>query len=135
LREAGGNSSNIINMRYAAMLLALLWAVWWVSWGFLSVMLLPGLAASGIAVRVIPGILFLLATFSAWKSEYLCGLALVVVGLLVLVGFPAWAPRWYPSDATVFVMAVGGLPPLLAGALFMEVRRRRIRAELEEFED
>ena len=117
------------------MFIALLWAAWWTCWGFLSVMLLPGLPTGGVAVRVIPGILFLLAAFSAWKSEYLCGLALVVVGLLVLVGFPAWAPWWYPPDATAFVLATAGLPPLLSGALFLDVRRRRIRAELEEFDE
>ena len=116
------------------MLVALLWAAWWVSWGFLSVMLLPDLTAPGIAVRVIPGILFVLAAFSAWKSEYLCGLALVAMGLLVLVGFPAVAPWWYPSEATVFVMSTAGLPPFLSGALFLLERRRRLQAELEEME-
>jgi hypothetical protein len=121
-------------MRYLAMLVALLWASWWLYWGGLSVMLLPDLGTGGVAIRIIPGVLFLLATLSAWRNEDLCGFLLVGAGLAILIGFPTAMPHWYPSNATVFVMAAGGIPPACAGALFLLERRKRLRAELEELE-
>jgi len=102
--------------------LALLWAGFWTfffvaeAWAWNS----PGRVA---AIWAGIGILFLIAAVVPWAWERRGGLLLSVLGLLVGVVYPLWAPARLSllSRATTTLMLCG--PPIAAGAIFLMHRR------------
>ncbi len=101
-------------MRYIARGLALIWAGWWVFCNGASLMLNFSLGWLLVAICIS---LFLLASAAIpWRWEVIGGVVLVLEGLALFtaqmfVGFGGW-PH-------ILMVLAGGLPPLVAGILFL----------------
>lgn len=108
-------------LRWFARLLALAWAGYWI-YARLSTALLDGASSAGLVVAAInPGMLFLVSVIIAWRWELGGGLLLLFEGALVPI---ILSGGW-------FALLTMALPPILAGALLIAVRRRPDRREAE----
>jgi hypothetical protein len=107
-------------LRYVARTVALLWAGLWTLFGLLAGVG-EGLDLPGILMHTaVPGLVFLLTVFVAWRWELPGAVLLGLVGLLTLFVFGfARTPEG---------LALLTLPPLFAGALFLASWRADKRA-------
>lgn len=102
--------------------LALVWASVIALFGLVSGATRPGLIGILMnAPNALPGVGFLICVALAWRWEALGGAILVVEGLLV---FPIFMSFGRPPSMILPVMLALGLPPLLAGWLFIASWRR-----------
>jgi hypothetical protein len=111
-------------MRDIARILALVWAGWWTFFGLASG-LGEGLDPSGVAIHIaMPGLIFLIVALIAWRWEAIGGILLGLVGLIVLIAYPATTYGRLPPATISFAVLTMALPPLVAGMLFFEGWRR-----------
>ncbi len=120
-------------LRRVGLIIGLVWAVLWtmflgasaLSQGF-GPITNEALVAS---VVLASGVLILwLSIVIAWKRELVGGILLIVAGLLVIIGYPVGAAGRIDPLGIVLVVVIMGLPPVVAGLLFLlswrEERRR-----------
>lgn len=89
-------------------------------------------AGNWIAHLLLPGglLLGILALARRWPASG--GIVLVLAGMLVSVGYPLTVGQRFPVETSLFVVALMGLPPLVAGLLFIASDRvARTRQEVE----
>lgn len=109
-------------MVFIARVLALLWAGFWLFF-FVAESLAwhtPALAAAPWAGL---GLLFVILALVPWRWEVMGGVLLVVAGLLTGVAYAIWAPRGLPLVSRMITTTVFGVPPLVAGILFLRHHR------------
>ncbi|MBA7477734.1 hypothetical protein ES707_13148 [subsurface metagenome] len=123
-------------LRRVGLIIGLVWAVLWtiflgasaLSHGF-GPITSEALVAS---VVLASGVLILwLSIVIAWKRELVGGILLIVAGLLVIIGYPVGAAGRIDPVGIVLVVVIMGLPPVVAGLLFLlswREERRRLKA-------
>jgi len=123
-------------LRRVGLIIGLVWAVLWtmflgasaLSQGF-GPITNEALVAS---VVLASGVLILwLSIVIAWKRELVGGILLIVAGLLVIIGYPVGAAGRIDPVGIVLVVVIMGLPPVVAGLLFLlswREERRRLKA-------
>jgi hypothetical protein len=105
-------------LRYSARIITLVWAGWWTFFGLASG-IGEGAGILGILEHTtLPGLIFLVTAFTAWRWERAGGTALVVMGLLVCIGYPLTTSGQMPSSVVTSVVLTMVMPPLAAGGLF-----------------
>jgi hypothetical protein len=105
-------------MANGARLISNLWAASWISLGVAS-----GISQGLTFVRIlfdliISGLFFALLQFLAKRREMLGGLLLLLIGLILMVGFPTLS-RHLHGNALASVILTLALPPLVAGIMYM----------------
>ena len=111
-----------LRMVFIARVLALVWAVFWLSFFIVESLAwrtpaLVTLSWTGV------GLLFVILALLPWRREGLGGLLLVIVGLAVGLAYVIWAPLGLPLASRVVTTLVFGGPPLVAGILFLSYHR------------
>ena len=80
------------------------------------------------------GVTFLWGSlFIAWKRELVGGILLIVAGLLVIIGYPLGATGRIDPVGIALVALFMGLPPIVAGLLFIlswRKEQRRLNAPI-----
>jgi hypothetical protein len=105
-------------LRYAARIIALLWAGWWMFSGLASGSD-EGLDILGILKQITtPGLLFLVFAVIAWRWEGIGALYLVATSLLIFVGY-LFTHNWIEIQAALSMLIALAAPPLVAGGLFI----------------
>ncbi|HDP70298.1 MAG TPA: hypothetical protein ENN38_05785 [Actinobacteria bacterium] len=104
--------------RMVARTLGLIWALWWFLFEFLS-----GIEESSgffdtLVHIFVPGGLFLIIVFIAWRWEYIGGIVLITDGLFLAVGYPYVTWGKLPFLAIFLMLLTMALPPILSGILF-----------------
>ena len=103
---------------YAARGLAILWAGFWIWFGFASG-LAEGLTPRGVLVHTaVPGLFFLVFVAVAWRWEAVGGALLVLVSILIAIAYPMLFRR-LPALTIFLTDLTLALPPLVAGVLFL----------------
>jgi DNA-binding transcriptional LysR family regulator len=98
--------------------LALLWAGFWLffvvaeslAWHTPIAVMAPWVGA---------GLLFVLLAVFAWRSELTGGVLLVVTGALAGLTYLTWPPAGLSPVVRLVTAAMLGVPPILAGVLFL----------------
>ena len=104
---------------YTGLMLALIWGLWWTVF-----MLMSGTPKNGLGgiimnmPNAIPGFIFLISIFVAWKFPLSGGIILVIEGLSVLIIYPIIAHK-FSISTIIFVMLTLGLPPIIGGSLII----------------
>lgn len=103
--------------RWAARLIALAWAGWWIFFGLASG-IGEGLDWEGVLIHTaVPGLVFLvLALLPLWR-EGVGGALLILTGLLVAVWYPVMVYGRFPLSTIIFVLLLMALPPFLTGGM------------------
>lgn len=111
-------------LRWAARILGLAAAVFWLWWGVGSAYV-EGFSWVSLLAHCVPGLLILIGNLVAWKRERTGGIFLVGIVLLV-TAFLLWAILFRGGDRQMaaIVWLTMALPPLLAGVLFLASWRR-----------
>ena len=111
-------------LRWAARIMALAVAIFWLWWGVGSAYV-EGFSWISLLAHSVPGLLILIGTLVAWKWEKIGGRLLVGVALLV-TAFLLWAFifRGGYRQMAAIVWSTMALPPLVAGLLFLASQRR-----------
>ena len=102
--------------------LALLWAAFWLFF-FVVESLAWHTPIAVMAAWAGAGLFFVLAAAIAWRAEFKGGLLLVVVGVLAGLAYGAWAPPGLPAVSRLLTAIALGVPPILAGMLFLAHHR------------
>jgi hypothetical protein len=77
------------------------------------------------SVVLVSGVVFLWGSLViTWKRELVGGMLLIVAGLLVIIGYPLGAASRIDPMGIVLVVVIMGLPPAVAGLLFILSWRR-----------
>lgn len=76
-----------------------------------------------VAHLLVPGGILLGSLVLAWRWPAAGGVVLALAGLLVCVGYPLTAGQRFPVETSIFVVALMGVPPLVAGLLFIASER------------
>jgi len=105
-------------IEYIARGLALLWAAFW-TFFFIAESLAWHTAVGRTMIWSCIGLVFVLLALAAWRWEVAGGLLLVIAGLLAMVAYLIWGPTDLPVSTRINATVLFGLPPTLAGALFM----------------
>lgn len=117
------DASEVRWLRISARGIALVWGGFW-TWFGLNAALDRGMEWSGVAVQAaVPGLFFLALALVPWKWEGAGGLFLMVEALVVAVGYPIMVGT-SSARTVLFVELTMALPPLAAGALFVQVWRK-----------
>ena len=110
--------------RVAARTILLMWAAFWIWFGFASG-LAEQLSPLGIFVHTAaPGLIFALIAFLAWRYEHFAGLLLLAVAVLILLAYDSMMGH----RGIVYVLQVGSIlagPPAISGVLFLLASGRR----------
>ncbi|MCD6359136.1 MAG: hypothetical protein J7L90_04195 [Dehalococcoidia bacterium] len=107
-------------MRSIARVLSLVWGGWWLFFGLASG---AGEGVKGLLLNTpnaLPGLIFLITAVVAWRRERLAAIALMVEGAIVLIGYPLMVREHGYLLTIVFVLLTMGVPPLVAGFLFLK---------------
>ena len=109
-------------MVFIARALAMVWAVFW-----LSFFLLESLAWRTPALATLSwasvGVLFVIFALLPRRKERAGGVLLAGAGLLCGAAYVIWAPPALPLASRVITTLVLGGPPLVAGMLFLRHHR------------
>lgn len=105
-----------------ARVLALLWAGFWIYF-FVAESLATGTPLRVSLLWVSVGLLFLLLAFVPWRWELMGGMLLAVLGVAAALGYAILAPQHLTVGVRALTAATFGVPPLLAGVLFLVHRR------------
>jgi hypothetical protein len=110
-------------LRRIASVVMLATAAFWLWFGVASALGERLGAGNWIAHLLLPGGLLvgILAFARRWPAPG--GLLLVLAGMLVCVGYPLSVGARFPLATSLFVIALLGLPPLVAGFLFTASER------------
>ncbi len=104
------------NLVFAARVIGTLWALFWL-WFSVASALGEELRLGGFIMHIVfPGALFLGVALLAWRWPQHGALVFVIIGLIVMVGYPLMMGHM-PFHTIFFVELTMGLPPLLAGSL------------------
>lgn len=103
-------------MRKFALIFALVWAVWWLYFGIAS-----GSAAGSAdnLINAIPGLIFFVSAYIAWRWQKPGGIILLVEGLILLFGYPRLAHDRISAGVIFLVVLMLALPALLSGFLLL----------------
>ena len=107
---------------FIARALALLWAVFWLFF-FVAESLAWRTPALVMASWAGVGLLFVILALVPWRKEWAGGVLLVAAGLLAGVAYAIWAPPGLPLASRAVTTVVFGVPPLVAGVLFLRHHR------------
>jgi len=111
-----------LRMVWAARVLALLWAAFWLFF-FVAESWACGTPALAAAPWVGAGLLFAVLALAPRRWEAAGGVLLVALGLTAGTAYAIWAPMWRPPAVRAITIAVLGAPPLVSGILFLRHRR------------
>lgn len=111
-------------MRLIALVVACLWAGWWTFFGIASSIGEDPSVAGVFIHTAVPGIVFLMSVFVAWRWNPIGGVVLIVEGLITLVGYPLLVGSRFSLSMVVFVLVSMSAPPVLAGSLLLAAWRR-----------
>jgi len=105
-------------LEYFARVLALLWAGFWM---FFSIVesLTWHTPVHRMAMSVCVGLMFVLLALAPWRWEFPGGLMLMAAGVLAALAYAIWWPLEVPLTTRVATLLVFGLPPAVAGVLFL----------------
>jgi uncharacterized membrane protein HdeD (DUF308 family) len=98
--------------------LALLWAGFWLFF-FVAESLAWHTPIATMAPWVGAGVLFVLLAVFAWRSEVAGGVLLGAIGAVTGLAYLTWPPAGLPAVVRLVTAAVLGVPPILAGLLFL----------------
>ncbi len=114
-------------MRYAGLVLAILWAGWWVFFASADAIVShrfgPAIVFAVVMISVMIG-----AVAIAWKWPAIGGVLLIVEGLASIA---IWAPMWmrrFPAWEIISLFASMPIPPVAAGVLLLLSRNSRVSA-------
>ena len=111
-------------MRWAARILALLWAGFWVWFGLASG-IAEGIGVIGTIIHTaMPGLILLASALFAWSKERIGGILLIVEGLIIAIAYPLMTMGHFPILTIIYVLLTMSLPPIVAGILFLISHRR-----------
>jgi len=105
-------------MEYLARALALLWAGFWTLF-FVAESLAWRTPLDLMAMWVALGLASVILALAAWRWEVTGGLVLMTAGVLAAVAYGIWGPRNLSVTTRVTSILAFGLPPVIAGALFL----------------
>jgi hypothetical protein len=109
--------------------LALLWAVFWLS--FFVAESLAWHTPAGVTVSWgCVGLSFVVLAFLPWRWERTGGVALALFGLLIAAAYSVWSPPHLPLPSRVITAVVLGGPPFAAGVISWRHHRRLGRSVL-----
>ena len=112
---------------YAARILGLLWAGFWLFFGIASG-IGENLRLADIVMHVLfPGLVFLGIALLAWRWPYHGVFVFLTIGLFVLIGYPVMMTH-FPFSTILFVELTMALPPIIAGILLYVSNRMRGKA-------
>lgn len=119
--------------RWAARLLSIAWAAWWIFFGIDSA-LRSGASIDGIIMQsVMPGGFFLASALMALRWEILGGIVLFIEGAILTIGYPIIAGRTFDIGKLMFVEITMALPALIAGILLLwSARTDRLKQNNDE---
>ncbi|MBU1707291.1 hypothetical protein KKB28_05180 [bacterium] len=111
-------------LRFAARVLILCWVGFW---GFFLVgsILSEPFETGGLIPIAVYSLLFIVPVFIAWRWERIGGVLFLLIGHLVLLGYPLLASEALTTVITVYLTMA--FPPLIAGLLFFISGRKSIR--------
>jgi hypothetical protein len=115
-------------VEFSARALALLWAGFWVFF-FIAESLAWHTPIDRMAMWVGLGLLFLVAALAGWRWEVVGGALLITVGVAAAIAYAVWGPRELRFTVRMITLVVFGVPPVVAGALFL-VHHHGIRSRL-----
>lgn len=109
---------------YAARILGLLWAGFWLFFGIASGVG-ENLQLSGIIMHILfPGLVFLGIALLAWRWPNHGVFVFLLIGAFVLIGYPVMMHH-FPLSTIIFMELTMALPPILAGILlFLSTRMK-----------
>jgi len=103
-------------MRKFALIIALIWALWWLYFGLVSG------TNEGIADNLIsatPGLIYVASVVVAWRWQKAGAITLLIEGLIILFGYPRMAYGRLPFITILIVLVMLALPALLSGSLLI----------------
>ena len=105
-------------LEYFARVLALLWAGFWMFF-FIAESLTLHTPVHRMAMSVCVGLMFVLLALAPWRWEFPGGLMLMAAGVLAAIAYAIWGPPALPLTTRVTTLLVFGVPPSVAGILFL----------------
>ena len=105
-------------MANGARLISNLWAASWISLGVASEISQALSFVRTLLDLVISNLHFALLQFLARRRAMLAGLLLLLIGLILMLGFPTLS-RHLHGNALAYVILILALPPLVAGILYL----------------
>ena len=114
----------LLNRERLAWLLVTLLSGFWVWFGLASA-LGEGFGIGDVILRaLIPGGVFAIVAAIAWRWRLAGALLLVATGILVVAGYPFVDGEFFPTSTLIFVLFTMAAPPIAAGVLLFETRRK-----------
>ena len=114
-------------MLLLARILALLWSGFWLFF-FVAESVAWHTPLHVMLAWVGVGMLFLLVALAPWRWETTGGFALLAVGLMAAAAYAIRPPPQLPLATRLITTVVFGLPPIVAGSLFLAHHRKSLQA-------
>jgi len=105
-------------LEYSARALALVWAGFW-TFFFTAESLAWHTPLYEMTAWVCVGLMFLILALVAWRWEVAGGLILMAAGVIAALAYAIWGPRELSAITRAITLCVFGVPPAVAGALFL----------------
>ncbi len=105
-------------LEYLARALALVWAGFWVFF-FVAESLAWHTPVDRMTIWVGVGLLFVVLALVGWRWEVTGGVLLIAAGVLAALAYLIWAPRELALTTRATILIAFGVPPAVAGALFL----------------
>lgn len=118
------DSRKIKRIRFIARLVILLWVGFWGFFLVASILSEP-FKTGGLLPMAIYLLFFVIPVFIAWRWEKTGGILFVLVGLVVLVGYPMVMNVSLSTILMIYLTMA--FPPLIAGLLFFIYWRKSIK--------
>ncbi len=67
----------------------------------------------------IPGVIFLITVFIAWRYQHIGTVILLIEGIAIAIAYPLLFGSRFPVSTVLYVEATLALPPFLAGILLL----------------
>ncbi len=104
--------------RDMARLVAGVWAFFWTWFGMASG-IAEGMSIPGTLAHMVPGLAFTALVAVSFRHEMVGGLVLMLASFLIFVYYPFWFAGQSAAGVVVATSLLLGLPPLVAGMLFV----------------
>ncbi len=108
------DSKTTLAIRLTALILSIVWSGFWIFFAFATLTSEP-FSVKGMLITFAFFIFFSTVTILSWKYPKRGGISTILIGLIVIIGYPAIVGMSFP--ATIFVIASMGLPPVISGVL------------------
>lgn len=109
-----------------AKVLALLWGIWWVYFGY-STGMTENMDSIGVLVRIfMPGGIFLISALFVFKSGYTAPILLILEGVFAFIVYAILSLGQYSLSTFIFIFVTMILPPVLAGSMLLYKKIEKI---------